>query len=467
MENTTNQPANKEPVAGKELVDTLRKHLRNADVFGDDPQTGADFHTWNTKTACPLARVECRSVADVQAALRIAREFGVPLSVSGGRLDPDARTNLDGHLILDLRRMAAVSHDTIKETVTLQGGVTTGNLLGVLPEDIITVTGWNPDIGVVGLTLGGGYSGLNGRFGLACDNLRSAQMVLADGDLAHVSVAENTELYWALRGGGTGFGVVTSLTLATYRVRRVLCATLVFQLRSARQALLAEQELLDAEPDSLGLLPLFTLSPNGEPALFMVMHWTGEPSGGEKILQRLSACEGAQVLKQGWVPYRETVDSPKTWPWGKLWHGETRTIKRLDESAAEMLADAAGKIVSPDQKLFLHDLHGAPARVPPDATAFPLRTSHFVVEVVSGWSIGDGQAAASRRAWVEETSRQLAAIALPGGYINFLRSDQAEQVRLFYGASVSRLRRIKNSVDPEDVFHASTGRLPDENRTGE
>ncbi|MBE7157391.1 MAG: FAD-binding protein, partial [Rhodospirillales bacterium] len=123
----------------------------------------------------------------MQAALHVAREFGVPLTVSGGRCDPFARANRDGHLILDLRRMAAVSYNTAANAVTVQGGTTTGDLLRALPEDLVTVTGKNAMVGVVSLTLGGGYGPLNGRFGLACDALQSAQVVLADGQVVDAS----------------------------------------------------------------------------------------------------------------------------------------------------------------------------------------------------------------------------------------------------------------------------------------
>ena len=191
----------------------------------------------------------------------------------------------------------------------------------------------------------------------------------------------------------------------------------------------------------------------------MAFVWSGEPARGEQWLRRLASCEGAQIVRQGLVPYRETLDPPDLWPWGKRWDSETQNLERLDASTVEALVEAAERMPLPGTMLFLHDFHGAPARVAPGATAFPLRENHFVAGIISSWGPGQEREADVRRAWIRETAARLAPMAHPGGYVNFLPPDQGERVRLFYGAAAERLRRIKKRLDPEDVFQASTGRF--------
>ena len=167
------------------------------------------------------------------------------------------------------------------------------------------------------------------------------------------------------------------------------------------------------------------------------------------------------VLAQGWSAYRDTFDeeTEKAWPKGRHYQMETQTIARLDERTAEMLVEGARQMSSPKSGIVIHDFHGAPTRVAAEAMAFPLRRSHFVVEVVAAWDPSVEDDGTQHRTWASELSRELSAVALPGGYVNLLNPEESDRVRLFYGSAANRLLAVKRRVDPAEVFRSSTGRF--------
>ena len=411
--------------------------------------------------ARPLALVECADEAGVRAALQVAAEYAVPVSVLAGGHDLSARAFNEGNLVLDLRRMCQVQVGSAAGEVTVGGGALTRHLLAALPDDLVTVTGTMLSVGVTGLTLGGGYGRLNSRFGLASDCMRSARVVLADGSLVTASEHEDADLFWALRGGGSGFGVVTAMTMALQSLPLVLTAMILCPLDRAKNALLQSQELLDRNPVELSLFTGFMMAPTGEPMLFLAPLWSGDQTRGESLMQTLEALPAARVVERRWSRYQQTFDeeSEKAWPKGRHYHLRTQTLRRLDEPAAEILLEGARGMTSPNSAIILHDFHGAPARVAPDATAFPLRDDHYVVEVIGAWNHDPADDGARHKGWAEDLSASLATIALPGGYVNLLSPVEGKRVRLFYGSSRERLIGVKRRLDPDDLFRSGIGRV--------
>ncbi len=209
----------------KKLTAYFRIHAH----FGEEAVGIASAAVWNgDKTPNPLALIECRDDHEVQLAIRIACDYGVPLSVSAGGHDPSLRCVRDGSAVLDIRRLKASSFDRDRKIVTAGGGSLTRDVLSVLPADQVIVTGTFSTVGVAGLTMGGGYGRLNSYFGLTLDCLREATVVLADGNLVHVNEHLEPDLYWALRGGGGNFGVVTSMQFETNFVDSLLTAFILF-----------------------------------------------------------------------------------------------------------------------------------------------------------------------------------------------------------------------------------------------
>jgi FAD/FMN-containing dehydrogenase len=314
---------------------------------------------------------------------------------------------------------------------------------------------------VTGLTVGGGYGKLNSRFGLALDTMTRAEVVLADGSVVVASEQDDAELFWALRGGGGNFGVVTSMTLATCRLPRVLTGMIFVPLSSAKASLVDLQAILDESGDALSVFSALMTVPSGECGLILGPMWTGEEQVGERALQTLSRLPSAQTLAQGWSTYKATYDKKfeETWPKGRGYRLDAHNIQRLDDTTAEALVECAKAFRSSADCVMLHDFHGACARVAPEATAFSVRSEHFNVQVVTHWSMDrprDGEAGLQ---WIEAVKEKLAPLAMRGGYPNILGPNESSRVRSFYGTAAQRLSAIKRCYDPHDLFRFNIGRF--------
>ncbi|RXH53864.1 putative oxidoreductase [Granulicella sibirica] len=203
-------------------------------------------------------------------------------------------------------------------------------------------------------------------------------MVLANGQQVSVDATHEPDLFWALRGGGNGFGVVTSARLATYSCPHVPSTQNNFPLSSGRRPLMIIQDLLDEEPDRLGLTPVFAKVDDGPAILSLQFAWIGLEEEGRAVLKVLSDLPGAQVANVGLVPFRETLDRGELWPWGKVWGARTRSLSRLDGAVVDTCLEVAETMPSLGARLFLHDFHGYASRVPLSETAFALREDHYV-----------------------------------------------------------------------------------------
>lgn len=424
---------------------------------GADDLAGVLFN--GAVEARALRLTACADEADVQRAVRAAATDATPVAVVGGGHDMWGRGFVEGNAILDVRAMTRIEVDAEAGEVTVGGGALAGDLVAALPRDRAAVTGTILGVGMTGLTLGGGYGTLNGRFGLASDNLLRARVVLADGSVVVASDREDRDLLWALRGGGSGFGVVTEMTLALHHLPRTLTGMVFVALDHAPAAMRAAQELIDAHATDVGLFMGFMTGPDGTPALFLAPLWTGDPEPGEALLRRLSGLQGATPVGQRWTTYKDSFDpeGEKAFPKGARYHLLTRTLRRLDDVAIEVLVEGARRIGATDA-IILHDFHGAAARIEPDATAFALREDHFVVEVIANWP-ATGVGGTARRGWADTLDRDLARIALPGGYAGLLAPSEARRVVEFYGANAARLMDVKQRVDPQDLFRSGIGRI--------
>jgi FAD/FMN-containing dehydrogenase len=314
---------------------------------------------------------------------------------------------------------------------------------------------------VTGFTLGGGYGPLNNRFGLASDCIKRARLVIADGSVLDVSESENPDLLWALRGGGGGLGVVTSLTIALHSTPSVLSGMIVWPLASAKEALLETQALLERHPVELSLFTGFMTPPNSEKCFFISLMYTGDRHMGESIVEALSSIDGSSIVDQRWCHFKETFneENEKAFPKGRCYYATTRTLERISEPVVEMLVEAAYSMSTPTSAIVIHDFHGVPTQVSPGATAFVLRNSHFVVEAIAAWDGGSREEGAVHCKWADDLSSALAVIAIPGGYVSMLSPDDIDRVRLFYGKSLQRLRDVKKQTDPHDLFRSAVGRV--------
>lgn len=402
---------------------------------------------WNAAaTARPAAVVRCTSTADVQAAIRSAREQDLPLTVRGGGHDWAGRALADGALAVDLSAMRHVEVDRTTSVATVAGGATATDVATAAHRaGLVAVTGTAGSVGMVGLTTGGGYGPLSGRFGLAADNLLSAEVVLADGTVVVADDEHHPDLLWALRGGGCNVGVVTSIRVQLHRVPALLAGMMLFPL----DVLPALEDWLLRGPDELTVQAGFMTPPGGTLSLFAAPTWCGEQDAGVEALRRLAEVGPPLVEEVGPTTQPEQLAGiDALYPPGRHVHIGTRTVTSLDPTVGAALLGAARGMTSSLSAISLHSLHGAAARPAPDATAFRTRTPHLMIESIAVWEDGD-PAPRRHRDWARTLD------ALPGGYPNLLGPDELERTIEVFGPNADRLRTVTAHHDPDQVFRAT------------
>jgi FAD/FMN-containing dehydrogenase len=443
------------PKAG--LADDLWQLPRDRVVFPGDPHYAEARQVWNGAVdRYPLAIVSCETAGEVATAVRTAGEQGLPLAVRGGGHDWAGRSLREGGLVIDLSAVRRIGIDPTAKIAIVGGGTRGIDLIAAAARyGLAPVTGNCGTVGMAGLTLGGGYGPLSPRYGLAADNLFSAEVVLANGRRVKANAVDHPDLYWALRGGGGNFGVVTSMRIRLHPVRGVLTALILFPWAEAANVLRRYAEVAAGASDELSLTVGLIPKPGGEPMLFLHAVWCGDPALGEPILDRLSRLGTPAIARIEPMTCADLVgmfDAQVVR--GRHYAIQTRWLPELTHDAIDWLAAAGASRTSRYSMLVLHHCHGAPTQVPPRATAFGLRRDHFMIEIIAAWDPRDGHDDLHRR-WARRLSDVLAPGALPGGYPNVLGPDENEQIARAYGDNLPRLRLIKRRFDPDRVFSAT------------
>jgi FAD/FMN-containing dehydrogenase len=431
--------------AGNTAETALAGHVDPARVITAGPELDAAAAVVNGAVHHrPALVVRCATAADVQHAVRAARQAGLPLSVRAGGHDWAGRAIRPGGLVVDLSPMRTVSvHDGV---ASVAGGATSADLAEAADRaGLMAVNGTVGTVGLVGLSLAGGYGPYTGRFGLAADNLLGAQVVLADGRL----VRADEELLWALRGGGGNFGVVTTADVALHLLTEVLAGTFTFPGDQARQVLLGYAELAARAPDELTVILTIVTGPDGNPAVVVSPTWSGAVTDGKAVLDEVAAL-GTPLAADVAVlsPLAKLRQLDGAYPARVPFALRTRNLATFTPDAVTTLLDAYAARRTPGCFVNVHHFHGAATRKNVDSTAFAQRTDHLMVELIhAGDAVTD--------TWTRATSAALAPHALPGGYPNLLGPDDVEQTAMAYGPNTARLLDIKRRLDPNHVFTAT------------
>lgn len=413
----------------------------------------------------PRLVAQCRSVTDIQAVLRVAKKYGIPISVRGGGQDWVGRSLRDGGLVIDLSGMRQVSLDLSAREATVAGGATASDLSTALAScELAAVTGNSGDVGMAGLLLGGGYGPLQTRFGVASDSLLGAEVVLADGRSVTANASQNNDLFWALRGGGGNFGVVTSMRLRLHTVGTIMCGTLLFPWSDAQSVLRGYASIMATAPPELAIGVAMSVAQDGNPILIVAPIWSGDPTAAAAIMQRVRDLGTPFMSRIAPMTFGEmlSVFSGQL-PGGRHYAVATRWIGDLPADTIAALVTAFESRTSSLARIVLHHFHGPGTRIAPAATAFGMRRKHFTVLIYSAWEAADAEHAAIHRGWAADTSAGLAPFALPGGYANLLGPGDATQVAAAYGANGPRLSELKEKFDPENTFSSA---IPLPTRTG-
>ncbi|MBM9503263.1 FAD-binding oxidoreductase [Actinacidiphila acididurans] len=440
------------------LVDALERSIGAGRAVTAGPDYDAGRHVWNGAVSFrPGVIVRCDDPSEARTAVLAAREFGVPLSVRGGGHDWAGRALNDGGLTLDLAGLRRVTVDPVARVAEVSGGAFAGDVVrAAQPFGLTAATGTAGSVGMAGLTLGGGYGPLSGRLGLASDNLVSADVVLADGTAVTVDEERTPDLFWALRGGGGNFGLVTSMRVRLHAVPTLLSGIVMFPWAQTASVLAGLAELLPESPDDLTVQFGVLLGPMGEPVVFLAPTWSGhDAAAGERALARLDTLGKPLVSRLGPTTMPEMLAGVDAqFPFGRHVEIRTRSVSEITLGVSDILHLAGSTLTSSFSAVSVHSLHGAATRIPVTQTAFGNRDPHLMIEIIAVWEPDDDRSS-EHRAWAGNLSSALEGEALPGGYPNLLGPDEAVQIAHAYGPNADRLLAVKRRFDPDNVFRAT------------
>ena len=448
-------------------LETLRTQLTGTVLTLGEAGYDVARSVWNGEIdRYPAVVVRPAGPADVATALGYAREAGLDVSVRGGGHNYGGAAVVDGGLVIDLSPLDAISVDPDSRTVRCGGGTTWAQLDAATQEHGLAVPGGTiSHTGVGGLTLGGGFGWLTGKHGLSCDNLLSAEVVTADGEVLRASAGEHSDLFWALRGGGGNFGVVTEFEFRLHPVGPIVHLGLFFWgLDDGVAALRQAREVLETLPGEMGAL---VAGLNAPPAPFVPEEYHFRPgyalliagfAGEEQHAEAIRAARSGPaplfefVSPIPYVELQRMLDDAA--PWGILGYEKATYADSFTDEVIEVIADFLPRKTSPMSIMPIFSMRGAFTEVAADATAFggPRRTSILVnIDAIAA----EPEPFAADRAWVREFWTALVPYSSnPAGYVNFMAEYEQDRVRTSYGpAKFTRLARIKAEYDPRNVFH--------------
>jgi hypothetical protein len=313
--------------------------------------------------------------------------------------------------------------------------------------------------GIAGLTLGGGLGWLNGKYGLACDNLLLAHVVTADGQLLIASATEHPDLFWGLRGGGGNFGIVTLFEYQLRPVGPVIGGMIVYPIGQAQQVLGGYGELCQACPDELSTGAFLVIGPDGQPAVAIAVCYCGPLGTGEDVVQpfRTLGSPVADLVKTtSYVEQQGSFDAG--FPPQRLHYWKAAFVRTLSAEAIEVLVEYVTRMPSAMSGIGLQQLHGAAARVSPGETAFPHRFEFWDVPILSQWA--DPAESDRNMRWARDAWTALQPFSEQGVYVNNLGVEGEERVRSAYGANYERLLALKNAYDPTNFFRLNQNVKP-------
>ena len=440
----------------------LRKEIRGAVVEAGDPQYAQARSVWNAAIdRRPTAIIRCADVEDVVRAVRIASDHGAKLTVRGGGHNVAGRSIADGTLMLDLSGLRAVRVNSSARRASVQGGALWSDIdAATAAAGLATTGGFVSTTGVGGLTLGGGVGWLMRRYGLASDNLRRANVVLPGGRFVRVSPDEHADLFWGLRGGAGGLGVVTEFEFALHPVRDVLAGITIFAAGDMLRVLQAFRAYAPEAPDEFcGIcvvcqappLPFLEPGHHGRPVLAVAVCWCGDAARGEAEITK--SCGGAESIGAhlGVMPYvqwQKMQDAGA--PAGVYNYWKTVNFDSLTDTTLERIAQAAQELPSAATEIHLQHIGGAVARADAGSSAFASRQAPFFANLIGRSADPAGFEA------VRSFVRRLHGILSPAGtgtiQPNFSDQDDLDPSRRFGTDGASRLAELRGRYDPERVF---------------
>jgi hypothetical protein len=453
-----------------EVFESLRGKFSGDLVRPADPQYAEARKIWNAMVERrPGLIARCANVPDVQLAVRAAAAAGALTAVRCGGHSLAGFSSCEGGLVIDLTRLREASVDVPARRARFSGGALLGTVdTATQKAGLVFPAGVVSHTGAGGLVLGGGTGWLTRKLGLSCDNVEGFTLVTADGSIVRANGSENFDLFWALRGGGGNFGVVTEFEVRLHPLTSVLLASSYCVGDDIFLILRDWREFMPSAPDSLKWNISLRLAPataaippeiRGLPAASISLAWFGNEQEGNRYIERvLSVGKHFARTKEtlSFLALQTMADAD--FPHGRRYYTKSGYFMALDDRTMQIMVDALPSIPSPNTQIELAYLGGAAGRVGPSETAFGDRSAPFIMNLLADWA--DPQEDAANLAWVRRTFAALRPAMKPGVYVNFMSDDEQERVPEAYHERWERMVKVKSQYDPKNFFRLNQNVLP-------
>ncbi len=455
----------------RDKIDQLRSKVKGRIVLPNDPDYDEVRKIWNAMIdRRPALIVQCSEAADVSRALAFARENKLEISVRGAGHNIAGNSLCDDGMVIDFSTMRNVRVDAGKKRAYVQPGATLGDFdKAVQAHGLATPVGINSTTGISGLTLGDGFGWLTRKYGMTVDNLLSAEVITADGRKMKASENENNDLFWALRGGGGNFGVVTQFEFQLHSVGpEVLAGLIVFPFEQAKSVLKQYRDFIASAPDELNVfvvlrqappLPFLPENVHGKKVVVLALFYTGNQAAGQKFVESLRSFGNPYGEHVGAMPYVQwqQIFDPLLTP-GARNYWKSHNFTELKDGFFDAIIEYTDKLPSPQCELFIALLSGAANRVPTNAMAYGNRDAKFLLNVHGRWDKKANDDTCIT--WARDLFKATAPYESDGVYINFMTEEEGSRVASAYGSNYDRLKKIKKRYDPENVFHMNQNIAP-------
>lgn len=446
-------------------LQNFKANLHGDLILPGDESYDSARRVWNGMIdKYPALIARCADVSDVVRAVQFARDHHLEVAVRGGGHSFAGSSTCDGGLVIDLAPMKRIQVDPIKRITSAQAGLTLGECLRETQKFGLGIpVGTVSDTGLAGLTLGGGTGWLMGKYGLTIDSLLAVEIVTADGRVLKASGTEHPDLFWAVRGGGGNFGIVTTFEFQLHPVGSLLAGMVGYPLERAKEVLGLYREFAQTAPDELAIGSGLASTPDGLPMVAFVPCYCGSLSEGERLLEPFKKLGTPLVNLIRPMSYLEVVSMLDAMvPHGRCYYSKAHSLKVATDDVFESMIDSNSVRPSPWTQIILQHIHGAASHMDQAATAFALRGEYHSLQIQASWPEDAPHEAETHITWVRRLWTETEPFAMSGTYINFLGSEEDESaaVRASYGPNYERLVHVKNAYDPTNFFHLNHNITP-------
>ena len=456
--------------AWEEVYSSLHGRFKGDLLRSGDREYESARVIWNGMVArSPGLIARCADVSDVQNAVRAGSEIGILTAVRCGGHSLAGFSTCEGGLVIDLSRMRQVNCDSGARRAMVAGGCLLGSIdTATQKAGLVFPAGVVSHTGASGLILGGGTGWLTRRFGLSCDNVEGFTLITAEGSVVRANSKDNADLFWALRGGGGNFGVVTEFELKLHPLTSVVLAEGLTREADIRRLLEYWRDFMAEAPFELKWNIDLRLAPHkekvpmelrGRPVASSSLIWTGDPDAGRSYLERaLSMCspDSASSKVVSFLDLQTMADSD--FPHGRRYYTKSGFFNDLENETIDRMIDAVTTIPSSETQIELAYLGGAAGRVPADETAFGDRSAPFILNLLGNWSDPAGDE--RNISWIRGLFSKLRPAMKPGVYINFMSGDEQDRVPEAYHQRWDRMVAIKSHYDPNNFFRLNQNVAP-------